>query len=184
MILTFEGLCRPGETLNAERSDLLLPEDLFAEDPHVAFLRIRKPKGRTRGLGVVQHSKISGELVVRFLSRVFGRLHQSNPLYPGSPSSFRTRWDTILILSMLGVEASLGLTPASMRGGGAVRFYRNSGNITQLLWHMRIKNIETLQHYLQEVGAEAVLTQLSFSSRTSVKAASSLFEACLIANLF
>ena len=70
MILTFEGLCRPGETLNAERSDLLLPEDLFAEDPHVAFLRIRKPKGRTRGLGVVQHSKISGELVVRFLSRV------------------------------------------------------------------------------------------------------------------
>ena len=85
---------------------------------------------------------------------------------------------------MLGVEASLGLTPASMRGGGAVRFYRSSGNITQLLWHMRIKNIETLQHYLQEVGAEAVLTQLSLSSRTSVKAASSLFEACLIANLF
>ena len=29
MILTFEALCRPGETLNAERSDLLLPEDLF-----------------------------------------------------------------------------------------------------------------------------------------------------------
>ena len=37
IVLTFEAICRPGEVLNACRRDLLLPQDLVAEDPGRVF---------------------------------------------------------------------------------------------------------------------------------------------------
>ena len=177
MILSFEGLCRPGEALGALREDVLLPSDLLSEQMDRAYLRIKKPKSRLRGLGLVQHATISHPLAVKFLERVLKQLPLKQRVYPGSPVTFRRRWD--LLLQKLSVPYNLGLTPASMRGGGAVRCYREIEDINRLLWRMRLKNLETLQHYLQEVGAEAVTMQLSVQSRNAVFAASSLFDASL-----
>lgn len=177
MILSFEGICRPGEALGALREDVLLPSDLLSEQMDRAYLRIKKPKSRLRGLGLVQHATISHPLAVKFLERVLKQLPLKQRVYPGSPVTFRRRWD--LLLQKLSVPYNLGLTPASMRGGGAVRCYRENEDINRLLWRMRLKNLETLQHYLQEVGAEAVTMQLSVQSRNAVFAASSLFDASL-----
>ena len=177
MILSFEGICRPGEALGALREDVLLPSDLLSEQMDRAYLRIKKPKSRLRGLGLVQHATISHPLAVKFLERVLKQLPLKQRVYPGSPVTFRRRWD--LLLQKLSVPYNLGLTPASMRGGGAVRCYREIEDINRLLWRMRLKNLETLQHYLQEVGAEAVTMQLSVQSRNAVFAASSLFDASL-----
>ena len=175
--LTFSGICRPGETLHGLREDLLLPCDLVAEDPSQVFLKIRSPKGRRRGLGKVQHSKISDLTIATFLQKVFGHLNKNEPLFPGSPASFRRRWD--LLLQHLSIPVSLGLTPASMRAGGAIAAYRSGIGIADLMWKMRLKQVETLHHYLQELGAESVFIQLSQKSRKSVVAASALYEAYL-----
>ena len=75
-VLAFEGLCRPGEPLAAFRSDLLLSSDLVVEDPATVFLRIANPKGRRRGVGLVQHTKISDLAVAKFLQFAFGNLKQ------------------------------------------------------------------------------------------------------------
>ena len=163
LVLTFEAICRPGEVLNAVRNDLLLPKDLIAEDPGRVFLKIQNPKSKRRGLGSVQHAKISNPGVSNFLQYVFGSLDPKAPLYPASASTFRKRWN--LLLESLHIPITVGLTPASMRAGGAVRSYRNDEDVMKLMWKMRLKNMETLQHYLQEVGAESAYLRLPQRSK-------------------
>ena len=165
-VLGFEGICRPGEPLAAERRDLLLPRDLVAENPAVVFLQIRQPKGRKRGLGAVQHVKIVDRRIAIFLEKVFGSLKRNERLYSGTPNSYRRRWDYLL-------------TPASLRSGGAVRAYRADEEIARLLWRMRLKNIETLQHYLQEVGAASLFAELPRDSQFRITQASQLFSSLL-----
>ena len=177
MVLTYESISRPGETLRATRADLLLPEDLLVEDPGTMFVKFDNPKSKKRGIGRVQHSKITDGRATRFISKVFGRLPGWALLYPGSAASFRRRWDKVL--QALAIPASAGLTPASMRGGGAVRAYRANDDITSLLWRMRLKNLETLQHYLQEAGAISLFSTLPSKSKARVQAATSLYSSLL-----
>ena len=172
-VLAFEGICRPGEVLRAQRRDLLLPKDLVTEDPNVVFLRIKNPKPGKRGIGLVQHSKISTPGIARFLESVFGALSPGSPLYPGSPSAYRKRWD--VVLRALGIPNSLGLTPASLRAGGAVKAYRRDEDIYKLLWRMRLKSIDTLQHYLQEVGADSTYAELPGNSKRVIQRACPLY---------
>ena len=173
VILAFEGICRPGEPLGACRRDLLLPRDLVLESPEVVFLQIRSPKGRRRGIGSIQHVKIKNFLVAGFLDKVFGRDDLAAPLYPGTASSFRRRWDHVL--SFVHVPAKLQLTPASLRPGGAVRAYREDEEIAKLMWRMRLRNIDTLQHYLQEVGAASIFRDLPAEGQKCISCASMLF---------
>ena len=179
-ILGFKGNCRPGEPLAAYRSDLLLPRDLVVEDSSTVYLRIRKPKGRRRGLGSVQHSKITCLEVARFLDFAFGQLPGGERLFPGSAAAFRSKWD--YILGFVLVLQKFDLTPACVRGGGAAVSYRSDGDLTRLMWKMRIKGIHTLQHYLQEVGASSIFIQLPKSSRDRISKAALLYTQLI--NLF
>jgi len=177
MLLSYFGICRPGEPLGATRFDLLLPRDLVYEQPDVCFLCIRRPKSRRRGLGVVQHAKITSASVVAALDSVFSGLQAGEPLYAGSPSSFRRRRDAIL--AALGVPKTLGLTPASMRSGGAITAYRADEDIVKILWRMRLKSLQTFSHYLQEVGALSVFGELPFDSRLRIERAAELYPVLL-----
>lgn len=177
LVLTYEAICRPGEVLRATRADLLLPEDLVVEDPGTMFLCINQPKGKRRGIGRVQHAKISDPAATKFISRVFGKLPLWALLYPASAASFRRRWDRLL--SALLVPTSFGLTPASMRGGGAVRAYRANLDVTSICWRMRLKNLDTLQHYLQEAGAISLYASLPEKSKARILSASRLYSKLL-----
>ena len=177
IVLTYESICRPGEVLGATRADLLLPQDLIVEDPDTMFLCINHPKGKRRGIGRVQHAKISDRVATKFISRAFGKLPLWALLYPASAASFRRRWDRLL--SALAVPTSFGLTPASMRGGGAVRAYRANLDVTSICWRMRLKNLETLQHYLQEAGAISLYASLPEKSKARILSASQMYSKLL-----
>lgn len=177
LLLTYEGICRPGETLAALRQDLLLPRDLLVEAEDSAFLLIRKPKGKRRGLGAVQHVKIQGLDIVTYLDKVFGDLPPHCHLFPGAAASFRRRWDALL--DALCIPKRFGLTPASLRGGGAVKAYRADQEIGRIMWRMRLKNMDTLKHYLQEAGAMSVFVELPQRAKNRVQTASCLYSALL-----
>ena len=115
--LTFEGIGRVGEVLRARRGLLTLPSDSLSCDGR-AFLRVDQPKTGRRGGGKVQHISVEGPLVV-FLENVFGGLPPEAPLFPGSSSAFRRKWD--LVLTVLGIPVLLGLSPGGLRGGGPGR---------------------------------------------------------------
>ena len=158
LLACFFGILRPGEFLKATRRDMVLPRDLIGEDRSVIFLRISEPKSRFRGRGRVQHASIHEPGVVSFLQRVFGRLNGDEKLYDISAGSFRRRWDCIL--QHLNISRLLRITPGSLRAGGAIFEYRRGTDLTKLLWRMRLKQLSTLESYVQEVASDVVFSDL------------------------
>ena len=140
-LIGFRGIVRPGEPVSAQRSHLLLPQDLLQSNLDHFYFKIEKPKTRKRGGAKVQHSKIVGVDVVAFVVAVFAALPRHEKLYPGSASHYRRRWDAIL--KALEVPPCLKLTPGGLRGGGAVAAYRHGTPVSDILWRMRIKHMQT-----------------------------------------
>jgi len=171
-LVSFYGIARVGEVLRCTRGDLLLPEDVMHETA-AAFVLLKSSKTMHRGFAKLQHLKISVPYVVKLLGLVYLGAARSEPLFPGSAQNYRRRWD--FLLRCLQVAKELQITPGGLRGGGAVSFYRRGGNITDLLWSMRLRHLSTLESYLQEVGAISLLTDLPPESRHAVRSAAACF---------
>eukprot|EP00435_Cladocopium_sp_Y103_P024002 s4132_g5.t2 len=172
-LLCFHGVARAGEVLKCLRSDLLLPADMMFESD-CAFLLLRQSKTMYRQLAKVQHLKISSPVVVRLLALVYRDAVGDERLFHGTPHVYRQRWD--FLLKLLLVPPDLRITPGGLRGGGAVSWYRKGGSISELMWLMRLKQIATLEAYLQEVSAISLLTTLPSASRRALRAAASFFR--------
>ncbi len=175
--MAFFGIARPGEPLKATREDLVLPSDRLDGQSSLAFLRIRNPKTRKRGKGVVQHLSIEEPGVVKLLEKTYSSFAEGAALCPMSSSSFRRRWDAIL--EYLQIPSRLEITPGGLRGGGCVHAFNCGTDLPRLMWKMRIKHQGTLESYLQEVVAATVLNSLSPQSRQHVGVAASLLDTLL-----
>ena len=156
----FYAICRPGEPLRSLRRYLVTSEDLL-EDGEGIFLVIPEPKTKRRGASV-QHSQVRGPgFVLRFIRTTFQPLSADAPLYDGSASMYRRRWDALL--TALLVEPRHRLTPGSLRGGGAVRAYR-SGE-----WPPSHTGVLS-----SGSGSLSVLPALSEPSRTRIRSSAAL----------
>ena len=93
-------------------------------------------------------------------------------LFDCSSAAFRRRWDTIL--KSLKIPKDPGLTPGGVRGGGCVYAFQNGMSLPMLLWRMRIKHLQALESYLQEVVASTVVSELPVEARQSVSSAAAL----------
>ncbi|CAE7767227.1 Rraga [Symbiodinium sp. CCMP2592] len=178
LLISFWGISRPGEALRSLRSDMLLPSDLCLGDKAVCYLKIRSPKTGRRTKARVQHISVRNAAVLPLLERVFKNLAPNEALFPGSPSAFRRRWDSLL--DALLVPKSFKLTPGGLRGGGAVAEYHRGTDLATLQWRMRIRHQVTLEAYLQEVAAENLLLKLPPHCTDRVKAAASLYDLYLL----
>ena len=176
LFLAFFGVCRPGEPLSASRRHLLLPCDLLSTDMDRAYLMIENPKTRRRGGARCQHAVIRGRGLIQFLTETFGDLPPGAPLYPFSSSAFRRRWDRVLL--NLQVPAAAGFTPGCLRGGGAVLMYRSEAPISSILWQMRLRHQQTLEHYLQEVAALNSLLALTDVSKDFIRILAAVLRTC------
>ena len=177
LILGYEGISRIGEVLTATRGDLMLPSDSFDDSCSIAFLKIRKPKSRKRGIGRVQHIRVSEACTVQFLERHFGHLDSAVKLFPRSASAFRSRWDRIL--DVLKIPVNCRPTPAGIRGGGAILAYKRNRPIQDILWAMRLTSITTLESYLQETAADSLLIRLPEDSKRKIRNAASFYPIAL-----
>ena len=173
LLLCHFGVARAGEVLLCKRKDLLLPGDLLEDQSGAAYLLLRRSKTMNRQAAHVQHLKIENYHVVRILVRIFADAEKEELLYAGSPGVFRKRWDHLLAKMRIPQDAHI--TPGGLRGGGCVTLYRKGCSVSDILWRMRLKNIQTLEAYLQEVAALSIFTDLPEESRLAVKAAASLF---------
>lgn len=175
LILAYYGVARVGEILHWRRRDLLLPGDLLENDNSgCAYLLLRRSKTMHRQPARIQHLRIDRPEAVALLALVFEWCDKDEFLYEGSAGVFRKRWD--YILDKLYVPADLHVTPGGLRGGGAVACYRANMPIADLVWRMRLKQVSTLESYLQEVSALSVLTELSPQSRSAIRSAATFFR--------
>ena len=166
----FYAISRVGEVLKARRSEALTPRDILFEQ-NILFLKVLAPKSRNRGARM-QYSSTDVATAVAFVSSVWDDLMPDEYLFPGSASSYRSRWDKIF--QRLGVSSAMKLTPGSLRGGGAVSAHRAGTPIANILWKMRLAHQKTLSFYLQEVSASSVLPSLSDSARENIQLLRSL----------
>lgn len=137
------------------------------------FFRIQRPKPGRRGIGRVQHTKISVESACKFLSFALEKLPSEAFVYPGSAGTFRTRWEKLL--KGLRIPEGSNLTPAGLRAGGAVELYRRGLPIADIMWTLRLKNIETLQHYLQQISTQITMVDLPVACKDLVQTFSFFF---------
>ncbi len=110
-----------------------------------------KSKKSKRQPSRVQRVKIVRPKAVELLSEVYGATPACEKLYHGSPSMFRNRWN--LLLKWLELPQEIRLTPAGLRGGGAIELYRGGESISNIQWrmrirHMRIRHQVTLEAYV------------------------------------
>ena len=126
----------------------------------------KNPKPRERGRGRVQHSRIRDSVAVTLAVAAFSDLEPGDRLYTGTPAAYRSRWDKLCAAWC--IPASLELTPGCCRGGGAVFLYHQEVPVTNILWQMRIKQLSTLEYYLQETAAINVAQKLPQYSRRLV----------------
>ena len=63
-----------------------------------------------------------------------------------------------------------------------MELYRQGTPILDILWSLRLKNIETLQHYLQEISTEITMIDLPVPCRDLIRNLNSLFPHFLSAS--
>jgi hypothetical protein len=114
-------------------------------------------------MGRVQHAKIFDEQVTQYLDSVFGDLQPSLPFFPGGPSVFMSRWSRLL--AALQIPMHIPFTPAGLRAGGTVELYRRGTPILDIVWSLRLNNVETLQHYLQEISIQVTMVDMPFQEK-------------------
>lgn len=166
MLLGFHGLLRPSEILPLRRCHLVLPRDVLSSDP-VSYVQIMHSK--TSRFMLRQHARISDIVAVSFLDAVLGPLPREAPLFGASQGAFRTRWNRLF--QELGVPTSekfRGVAPKSLRGSGASWLYHLTEDVSNILWRGRWQSRRTLEHYLQDVMGQVLLTDLCQDRRDKV----------------
>ena len=66
-------------------------------------------------------------------------------------------------------------TPASIRGGGAICADQRGEPIKDITWRMRALNQTTLEHYLQEMAADWIMSRPPEDCKHRIKSAALLF---------
>lgn len=65
-------------------------------------------------------------------------------------------------------EKLRGLTPKSLRGSGASWLFHHTEDLNRILWRGRWQSRRTLEHYLQDVMGQVLLSNLPVDKRSLV----------------
>ena len=178
LLLGFHGLLRPNEILPLRRADLVLPRDVLSTEP-IAYVCI--PHSKTSRFMLRQHSRVSDQLSVAYLDHVFGCLPKERPLFDCSAGVFRTRWNRLFnFLCVETAEKKKGITPKSLRGSGASRLFHHTEDVQCVLWRGRWQSRKTLEHYLQDVMGQVLLSDLIQEKRDLVFALAEASSSLLV----
>jgi len=176
--LCFFGILRPGEVLSAKRRTLCLPSDL-CRDANVdwrSYVGIVAPKTRLSAARQ-QYGRCDDWFTSWLWIALAEHADADAPLWEGTSNSFRAKWN--VICSALGVPAneSTGVTPASLRGGGASWLYEATEDMELVRHRGRWSSLKMCEIYIQEVGGHRFYATLPRPVRDGIAARASLAPA-------
>lgn len=167
--LGFLGLLRPVEITTLKLKDIVVPSLLLGPVDRL-FLQLGRTKTSLRGGALHQHVRIDDSILVPFVATLLEALKGKKdvPLLPGGAGAFRRLWDSALEDLRVPHTSMDGLTPASLRAGGATHLFANTQDIGLVKWRGRWTSDRTLETYLQELGSASVVPKLNASVRQDI----------------
>jgi hypothetical protein len=167
LLIGFLGMLRPGEILRLTIGDIKLPSMLLLNSPTV-YVGIRDPKMR-RTSARREHIRIDEPWLCAFLEIWTAGRKASSKLFPDSAYLFRRKFDCLVQFFGACSRDGTGLTPASLRGGGATHFYQEGCPFDVVRWKGRWQAPRTVEIYIQEVAANSVLPGLTIQQREKLR---------------
>ena len=164
--LCWGAFLRPGELLNACRSDLLLPSDL-AGSIRFALLSIQEPKSR-HTTARHQSAKVDAPDLLAFIDFVFKDFKGHQRLWPHTASTLRNRFSQLLKALKLPTvhQPSLRcLDLGSLRSGGATWIMLATENADLCRRRGRWASHRMMEIYVQESMALQYIKMISPESR-------------------
>ena len=172
LALSWSGTLRPGEALHLRRRHVTLPADLVSERRCV-FLRLEKTKtggGRVRGAARVQSARIDSPELVAWLEAECEGLRESALLVSLSTSQIARRWRQLF--TALGFRCGMpdGLTPSSLRAGGATELFLRTESQEAVRLQLRHQaGSRSTERYIQEAAAALSMARVPEASRALVR---------------
>ena len=111
---------------------------------------------------------------------LLGDLLPSQRIWPASPAAFRKRWDAVARALRIPFKQGSGVTPASLRGGGATAFYELTEDADRLRRRARWATVQSAEIYIQEVAPYEFLASLSRNTREHIFRVADGFEAQML----
>ncbi len=158
------GLFRPMELLKLTTADVSLP---LTDTDGPVIIALREPKNRRFG-GRNQFRTVHDPGTSAWLRWWLHGLAPGQKLWPAGPRAFRQIWD----MALRHLDAShCGLTPASMRAGGATHLYLTGLQIASLRFRGGWTSDKGLAVYVQEAMATLVWRSLNAERLAAIAAA-------------
>ena len=178
--LTWSGILRIGETLQAKREDLVLPRDA-APGVHYALLKIREPKTRGRH-AKHQAARVDPEDIVLLLDLAFSHFASTEKLWQLSGATLRRRFGDLMRALNLPEGAMGCLKPfdlSSLRPGGASHLLAACEDSEVVRSRGRWATVKTMEIYLQEVLYITYIERLPTSTKEIIRVAAATFQELL-----
>ena len=150
LIAGFLGMLRPGEILALKPTDVdVLGSDWSASQ---IFIFVGKPKMRRIGPRR-EHIRIDDAELISFVHWMKMHFDKDQPIFRGSSSDFTMCFSLLCRAMHVPIRDGQGLTPASLRAGGATFWYRKTDCPDWVRFRGRWSNPRMLEVYIQEVAA-------------------------------
>ena len=156
-LLGFGAILRPSEHLLARRAALILPRD-HARPPlePPLYLKVGAPKGAWAGARS-QVARCDDLQTLRLWDALAVGANAEDALWPLSLLQFSRRWAAICLVLGLPAQELVGLTPASLRGGGATLLFEATEDLEYVRRRGRWSILRTCEIYVQEVSGQEFL---------------------------
>jgi len=171
LLVGFHGLLKPGELVGVTRRCLTLPRQLAFAAVDAAVLAILDPKTKFH-LGRAQFTVIRHAITIAWLRWLATDLGGKQKIFLLTTTSFRRLFRHVC--SQLHIS-SCGLTPSSLRAGGATFLFQEGHLIDRIRFLGRWRSLATLERYIQEAAATLVLAQLPHKAERTLHQLDGIF---------
>ncbi len=166
IVVGFLGLLRPGEALALRTCDILLPSATLVIPP-ATNIHLRNSKLARLGARR-EHVRIDDLEVTSLLEGLLSQRPTHSPIFNGSAKDFSTLSNALLDVLNLPTGDGHGLTPASLRSGGATFWYRHTDATEWVRFRGRWASACMLEIYIQEVASLTILSKIGFNARRRI----------------
>ena len=166
LLLGFAGMLRRGEVFSLRRRDLISGARLGAGQESL-FVAIGRPKMRRMGVRR-QHVKITEPFLIWFLRYGFPGWHHDGAIFGGKPAEATKALEALCRFFRVPSSDGVGITWASLRGGGATHRYQVGQPLDRILWVGRWATTRTLECYVQEHAADSFVQDLPTLARERI----------------